>query len=286
MSALSPYLFALVMDELTRDIQDEVPWCMLFANDIVLMDKTREGVNAKLERWREELESKGFRISRVKTEYMECIFSSSREGDRGEVRIETQELPKSERFWYLGSIITKDGEIGEDVTHRIKAGWLKWRSATGVLCDKRIPTRLKGKFYRTAIRPAMMYGSECWATKKQHVDKMSVAEMRILRWMCGKTRKDRVRNEDIRKMVGVAPIQDKLRENRLRWFGHVQRRPTEAVVRRCDTGVAEGTSRGRGRPRLKWESSVNRDMTLLDLTKQMTLDRTEWRRRIHVADPI
>ena len=104
--------------------------------------------------------------------------------------------------------------------------------------------------------------------------------------MCGKTRKDRVRNEDIRKMVGVAPIQDKLREKRLRWFGHVQRRPTEAVVRRCDTGVAEGTCRGRGRPRLKWESSINRDMTLLDLTKQMTLDRTEWRRRIHVADPI
>ena len=90
-----------------------------------------------------------------------------------------------------------------------------------------------------------------------------------------KLEKIRVRNEDIRKMVGVAPIQDKLRENRLRWFGHVQRRPIEAVVRRCDTGVAEGTSRGSGRPRLKWENSVNRDMTLLDLTKQMTLDRTE-----------
>ena len=75
--------------------------------------------------------------------------------------------------------------------------------------------------------------------------------MRMLRWMCGKTRKNRVRNEDIQKMVGVAPIQDKLRENRLRWFGHVQRRPTETVVRRCDPGVAEGICRGRGRPRLK-----------------------------------
>ena len=78
-SALSPYLFALVMDELKRAIQDDVPWCMLFADDIVLMDKTREGVNTKLERWREELEFKGFRISKAKTEYMECIFSSSRE---------------------------------------------------------------------------------------------------------------------------------------------------------------------------------------------------------------
>ena len=57
-------------------------------------------------------------------------------------------------------------------------------------------------------------------------------------------------------------------------------------MRRCDTGAAESTNRGRGRPRLKWESIVNRDMTLLNLTQQMALDRTEWRRRIHVADPI
>ena len=61
----------------------------------------------------------------------------------------------------------------------------------------------------------MLYGTECWAVKKQHEAKMSVAEMRMLRWMCGKTRKDRIRNVNIRSMVGVAPIEDKMRENRL-----------------------------------------------------------------------
>ena len=45
----SPYLFALVMDELTRHIEYDVPWCMLFADDIVLVDETAKGVNAKLE---------------------------------------------------------------------------------------------------------------------------------------------------------------------------------------------------------------------------------------------
>lgn len=50
----SPYLFALVMDELTRQIQDIAPWCM-FADDIVFVDETREGINAKLETWRETL---------------------------------------------------------------------------------------------------------------------------------------------------------------------------------------------------------------------------------------
>ena len=66
-SALSPSLFALIMDEL--------PWCMLFADDIMLVDESRDDVNTKLERWQEALESKGFNISRAQTEYMDCNFS-------------------------------------------------------------------------------------------------------------------------------------------------------------------------------------------------------------------
>ena len=57
--ALSPFLFTLAMDELTRGIQDALPWCMLFADVIVLIDEIRQGVNDKLERWRHVLEAKG-----------------------------------------------------------------------------------------------------------------------------------------------------------------------------------------------------------------------------------
>ena len=79
-SALSPYLFALVMDEvtITRDIQGEIPCCMLFVDDVVPVDESRAGVNRKLELWRRMLESKGFRLSSTKTEYMMCDFSATR----------------------------------------------------------------------------------------------------------------------------------------------------------------------------------------------------------------
>ena len=52
-SVLSPFLFAIVMDKLARGIQDEIPWCMLFADDIVLIDETRQGVNTKVKWWRD-----------------------------------------------------------------------------------------------------------------------------------------------------------------------------------------------------------------------------------------
>ena len=73
-SALSLYLFALVIDEVTRKIQGDIPWCMLFTDDVVLVDESQVEVNRKLELWRQTLESKGFRLSRTKTEYMRCNF--------------------------------------------------------------------------------------------------------------------------------------------------------------------------------------------------------------------
>ena len=66
------------MDELTRAIRDEIPWCMLFADDIILVDERRARVNVKLELWRQTLEFRDFRLSRVKTEYKECKFSKQR----------------------------------------------------------------------------------------------------------------------------------------------------------------------------------------------------------------
>ena len=104
-SALSPYLFALVIDEITRHIQHEVPWCMLFADDIVLVDETREGVNAKLELWRKTLETKGFRLSRCKMEYMECKFSQSRTPGNLEVNLGTQKIEEKENSKYLRSMV-------------------------------------------------------------------------------------------------------------------------------------------------------------------------------------
>jgi len=56
---LNQFLFTIVMDELTREIEDEVPWCILFADDIVLIDETRDGLNEKLEKWRHTLKSRG-----------------------------------------------------------------------------------------------------------------------------------------------------------------------------------------------------------------------------------
>jgi hypothetical protein len=75
---LISYLFALVMDEVTRDIQGDIPWCMLFVDSVVLVDQSRTGVDQKSELWRRILEARGFRLNMSKTEYMKCDFSATK----------------------------------------------------------------------------------------------------------------------------------------------------------------------------------------------------------------
>ncbi|KAK9126521.1 hypothetical protein Scep_015367 [Stephania cephalantha] len=110
--------------------------------------------------------------------------------------------------------------------------------------------------------------------------------MRMLRWMCGKTRKDRIRNIEIQRQVGVAPIDTKIREGRLRWFGHLQRRPTNAPTRKLDSIETVEIRRGRGRPKLTWDALIRRDLNGLESSPSIALNRAQWKSLIHVADPV
>ncbi|KAK3539764.1 hypothetical protein QTP70_013196 [Hemibagrus guttatus] len=219
-SALSPFLFAIVMDQLSEEVRQESPWTMMFADDIVICSESREQVEENLERWRFALERRGMKVSRSKTEYM-CV--NEREGS-GTVRLQGEEVKKVQEFKYLGSTVQSNGECGKEVKKRVQAGWNGWRKVSGVLCDQKISARIKGKVYRTVVRPAMLYGLETVSLKKRQESELEVAELKMLRFSLGVTRLDRIRNEYIRGTAHVGHLGNKVREARLRWFGHVQRR--------------------------------------------------------------
>jgi hypothetical protein len=114
---------------------------------------------------------------------------------------------------------------------------------------------------------------------------VSVAEMRMLRWIYGHTRLDRVRNDDIRDRLGVASIEEKLIQQRLRWFGHVHRRPPKALVHRRIIRRDNNVKRGRGQPNLTWEEATKRDLKEWNIPIELCLDRSAWKEAIHVPEP-
>ena len=107
----------------------------------------------------------------------------------------------------------------------------------------------------------------------------------MLRWMCGHTRRDMIKNKCIKEKVGVAPIVEKMVESRLRWFGHVWRRPAETLVRRVDQRENSPIIRGRGRLKKTISETIKNDLIVNNLSIDLIHDRPLWRRLIHVADP-
>ncbi|KAK3574755.1 hypothetical protein QTP86_017515 [Hemibagrus guttatus] len=279
-SALSPFLFAIVMDQLSEEVRQESPWTMMFADDIVICSENREQVEENLERWRFALERRGMKVSRSKTEYM-CV--NEREGS-GTVRLQGEEVKKVQEFKYLGSTVQSNGECGKEVKKRVQAGWNGWRKVSGVLCDQKISARIKGKVHRTVVRPAMLYGLETVSLRKRQESELEVAELKMLRFSLGVTRLDRIRNEYIRGTAHVGRLGDKVREARLRWFGHVQRRESEYIGRRMLDMELPGR-RQRGRPKRRYMDVINEDMKLVGARVEDAEDRDRWREMIRCGDP-
>jgi len=111
-----------------------------------------------------------------------------------------------------------------------------------------------------------------------------VAEMRMIWWICGYTCLDKIRNVVFREKVGAAPIEEKMRETRLRWFGHIKRRSVEAPIRKCEMIDLRHYRRGRGRPKTSCNEVIRSDLDFIGLTEDMVQDRSLWRFRIKTVD--
>ena len=138
------------------------------------------------------------------------------------VYMQGETVKKVDHFKYLGLVVSADGSCEEEVRRRVQAGWQSWRRTSGVLCDRKLSARLKGKIYKCVVRLAMLYGMETVAVTERMEEKLEAAELKMVRWVLGVMLKDRVRSVYIWRTAKIRRIGEKLRGERLRWLGHVK----------------------------------------------------------------
>ena len=118
---------------------------------------------------------------------------------------------------------------------------------SGVICDRRVPARVKGKVYRVAMRPAMLYGLETVALTKRQEAEMEVAELKMLRFSLGVARMDKIRNRYIRGTAQVGRFGEKTRrETEVVWtcteerlWVYWEKDAEDGVARKEETGKAK-----------------------------------------------
>ena len=100
-----------------------------------------------------------------------------------------------------------------------------------------------------------IYSIQTWSINKALERKLVTCEMRCLRKAVNKTRRDKIRNEVIRDMVGTTPVLQHIEQQKIKWFGHLTRMsPNQPALRAYNT--KHSGWRARGRPRRRWIDSV------------------------------
>ena len=130
--------------------------------------------------------------------------------DGEELKLRGDKLKRVKNFKCLCFTVSSNGRCEEEVKRRIQAGWMSWKKVSGVLCDRKLLARVKGKMNKSVIRPYMLYGMKTVAVTEKQMGKMEVAELKMVRLALGVTRKDKIKNEFVRGMVKIAKLGNKL----------------------------------------------------------------------------
>ena len=184
------------------------------------------------------------------------------------------------KFCYLGDMINANGGAESASVARGRCAWQKFRELSPILTAKHISLKLKGKVYDTCVRSAMLYGSETWAMKAEEEARFERTEMRMVRWMCEVSLREKKTSAELRARMGLKPVGEVVRGNRLRWFGHVLRKDPEDWVRKCMDYEADG-KRPVGRPVKTWKDLAEKDMLARGLVREDAMDRVRWRAGVH-----
>ena len=280
-SRLSPFLLAIIMTRVKDEVRREPPCTMLFPDDIVICEETGKEVDRRLEFWMYVLQRKGMKVSRLKTKYL-CVDGGN---DNKAVKMNDTKVPRVKKFKYLGSTVQENGSYEREKKAECRQDETNGENLSGVICDRRLPARVKGKVYSTVVRPTIVYGLETvTVTKKQVELEMEVVEMKMLRFTMAVTRKDKIRNEYIKSTVKVERIGMKMRKLRLRWYGHVMRRDQEYLGKRLMELELSG-KRKRGRPKRRFMGVMKEDMGEVGEKKMDIKNKTLWRNNISCGTP-
>ena len=169
-------------------------------------------------------------------------------------------LNTEDKFCYLGDMLDAGGGTESSTATRERSGWEKFRGLLPLLTTNAISLKVKGELYAACIRSVMLYGSETWPIKVEESQRLHRNEMAMIRWMCDVTMRDRYPCEELRAWVGIKPSVDVMRQRRLHWFGHIERREDNSWLKKVQILAVDGHS-GCGRPRKTWEHVIMESWT-------------------------
>ena len=229
----------------------------------------------------EEGRKLGLSINEKKTKYMIVTRNYNKWVNSNDIKIGEYKFERITNFKYLGSIVTENNKISQEIKERLKNGNRVFWALNQLMRSRHLSKTGKRKIYRTVIRPIVTYASETWCMLKEDQKRIAVWERKILRRIYGPKFENgvwRLRcNDELYALYGKPSILGEIKSSRLRWLGHVERSIESSVLHKIYKGKPGGR-RCIGRPRKTWLTDVEEDLKDLGIRtwRRRVQDRNEW----------
>jgi len=193
------------------------------------------------------------------------MFRDQNAGRIHSVRIYNITFDRVEDFKYLGTTLTNENSIVEEIKSRLKSGNVCYHSVQNLLSSRLLSKNLKIKIYRTVILSVVLYGCKTWSLTLQEERKLWVFENRVLRRTFVRRREEvtgewrRLRNKELNDLYSSPNIVRVIKSRRMGWARHVARMGEERGVYRVLVGKSEGR-RPLGRPRHRRADNIRMDL--------------------------
>lgn len=294
--SLSPLLFILIMDKIVKNIKRQGEHLntvigyrnmepvkmssLLYADDVVLIANSKSKTQKLMNVWTSEIEKMKMEVNINKTKVM-IINENQNDRNKKEIKCKDTILERVTTYEYLGSVMTEDGKIEAEITNRAnKSTKIYYTMNKTILGHKNIDIDVKMKIHNAITVPTITYAAENWTIGKKDEAKINAIEMKHLRRIAGKTKWDRIKNEDIRKITKQEPIMERINKKQLNWYGHIVRMKPDRIARKL-MEAGNINKKRRGRPRRKWidqirELGTQREKTLEEM-RGMAKSRRQWK---------
>lgn len=291
---LSPCLFNIVLDKLLTKATQNCNGVILsddlsisdfvYADDVVYLGESENDIQRFISQLDTYGKMIGLRISTKKTRIISDFPIN--------INLSNETIERVERFTYLGSIFTSQKvSCIDDIVSRIgKSSSAFGRLKKQLFARKDISVKTKMRVFNSVIIPILLYGSESWTVKTEDIRQLEVIQMYWLRIINGISRYDRIRNNEIRCISCHQPqIEEILRRNRLRWFGHLCRMEDSRIPKRIFVSKRPSEWKcPRTAPRSCWKKTIESDLRQSGITTRlyrdvisaaasMAMDRDQWR---------
>ena len=178
----SALLFIAVLDLISRKtVVKDAMKKLIYADYLALV---ANGKQETLGEWNGLFTRHGLKINVEKTEVLHICLQR----EELDIELEGKKLTQGDSFVYLGGAVCGDGKTEKEVRRRVQAGAIAWKAVEGVMADRRISKRLKGKVMSTCVTPAYLYGTETLALTELQQQRLQVCENNWVRKIARVTR--------------------------------------------------------------------------------------------------